>query len=167
MSPSIVFEDGGTYDINISGSGSGGSTPVVSGNGNPVITIGVRITNAHGSAVTLDGDLKFTLGNPDHHGNYFGWYGPYTGTPHLRFSNSAVTLGAGETRTFYGLTWRDDEIGWGLGGKSPADADQLAASERPRNVVLYIGGNSEIVLCDNMSPSIEFEEGGVYDIVIR
>lgn len=135
--------------------------------GNPVISIGVKIINSHGSAVTLDGDLKFTLGNPDHYGNYLGWDGPYNGTSHLVFSNSPVTLSAGEERVFNGITWRDEDTQQGLGRKSPANAEQLAASGRPRNVLLYVGGNSEIYLCDNMSSSIEFEDGQVYDIVIR
>ena len=78
-----------------------------------------------------------------------------------------MTLAAGEKREFYGVTWMDDEIGWGLGQKSPADAAQLAASERPRNVVLYVGGNSEIYLCDNMPSNIEFADGQIYDIYIR
>ena len=170
MDPNIVFTEGGEYTITLTSAGGYVPTPVPvtpTGDGNPVITIGVRIHNTRNSAVTLDGDLKFTLGNPDHYGRYFGWAGPYTGTPHLRFSPGAVTLAAGEVRDFYGVTWMDDEIGWGLGQKSPADAAQLAASERPRNVVLYVGGNSEIYLCDNMSSNIEFADGQIYDIYIR
>ena len=171
LDPSIVFEEGGTYTIYLSSVGSTPSvnptpTPTPSTGGNPAISINLRITNAHGSAVSLDGDLKFTLGNPDKFGNYFGWPGPYTGTDHIYFSGP-VTLAAGETRIFYNVGWTEKETGWGLGGKSPADAAQLAAAERPRNVVLYIGGNSEIVLCDNMDPNIVFEQGGTYDIVIR
>ncbi len=162
------FAYGATYSI-VLGGGSPTPTPnpTPPSGGNPVITIGVRIYNAHGSAVTLDGDLKLTLGNPDHNGNYLGWYGAYTGTPHLRFSPGEVTLAAGETRTFYGVTWRDEETGCGFGGKSPADTAELAVSGRPRNVLLYVGGNSEVYLCDNMSPDIELQEGGVYDITIR
>ena len=166
MDPNIVFTDGGVYNIVLSYVGAA-PAPTPTPGGNPVISINVRITNAHGSPVILDGDLKFTLGNPDKRGNYFGWGGPYNGTDHIYFYPYSVSLGAGETRVFNGVTWRDKDTGMGLGGKSPADAGQLAAADRPRNVLLYVGGNSTVVLCDNMDPNIVFEEGGTYDIVIR
>ena len=148
------------YDATKATVGGGG------GGTNPVISINITIVNNSGSLVTLDGDLKFTLGNPDHNGNYLGWNGPYNGTDHIGFSSSQVTLAAGESRTFNGLTWRDADTGCGLGDKSPANAEQLAAAGRPRNVLLYVGGESTVVLPENMDPTIIFEEGHTYTVTI-
>lgn len=138
---------------------------------NPAISISLNIHNSTGTDVLLNGDLKFTLGNPDRNGNYFNWEGPYTGTDHIFFSSSPVSFAAGETKTFHNVRWVEPETGWGLGGKSPANAEQLAAAERPRNVLVYVlepdgTANSEIVMCDNMDSNIVFTEGGIYDIVL-
>ena len=141
-------------------------TPVDPSVANPVITIAVNIVNNTGTAVTLDGDMVFVLGNPDHNGNHLGWEGSYNYTDPIRFSNSAVTLGAGEGRAFYGLTWREAELGAGMGEKSPLDPSLLAVAKSPRNVMVYVDGNSEVVLCDNMDPNIIFEDGGRYYIVL-
>ena len=134
--------------------------------GNPVISINVRLINNSGEPVTLDGDLKFILGNPDHYGNELGWSGLYNETDHIVFSDSPVILAADEKRVFTGVSWCDEDTQQGLGRKSPATEEQLAATERPRNVLLYVNGISEIVMCENMSSDIEFEDGKTYDIVI-
>ena len=166
MSTDIEFVDGETYDIVITSAGS--SAPI---EGNPPVNISLNIINNTGTDVLLNGDLKFTLGNPDKNGNYFNWSGPYTGTDHIFFSQSPVSFAAGETKTFHNVRWVEAETGWGLGGKSPANDEQLAAAQRPRNVLVYVlepdgTANSEIVMCDNMDPSIVFTEGGVYNIVL-
>ena len=133
---------------------------------NPVVTFGINIINNTDVDVKLDGDVVFVLGNPDHNGNYLGWDGAFNHTAPIRFSNTAVTLAAGETKTFNGLTWKDDESESGMGEKSPLDPSLLADAKRPRNVLLYVDGNYEVVMCDNMDTSIVFEEGKTYDIVI-
>jgi len=127
---------------------------------NPPITFGVKIVNNTDVSVTLDGSVMFVLGNPDHNGNYLGWDGSFNHTDPIRFSGSAVTLAAGETRTFDGL------VGDFMGEKSPVDPSQLEAANCPRNVVLYVNGSIENVLCDNMDTSLIFEEGGTYEIDI-
>ena len=100
----------------------GGNTP--SGEcANPAIAVNIRITNNTGSDILLNGDLKFTLGNPDRNGNYFGWDGAYNGTDHIFFSDSPVSFAVGETKIFYNVRWVEPETGCGLGGKSPADAE--------------------------------------------
>ena len=158
MPTDIVFQEGGVYDIVLS---SAGSTPSA---GNPVISIGVNIKNNTGQAVTLDGDLYFVLGNPDHNGNYMGWAGIYNKTGHIRFSDSSVTFGVGETKSFGGLTWNDE--GNGLGEKSPIDPALLSSTDYHHNVAVYVGGNGEVVYCENLDPNIVFTEGGVYDIYL-
>ena len=174
LSSSTVFQDGGIYDISIS-SISGGSAPAPSNpGGNPVISFGVNITNATGSPVQLDGRLRFVLGNPNQDGSWFaGWSGgPYIRTDNIYFSSSPIILGAGETRTFSGLTWRDADSGCGLGGASPLSSSYLpvyaddGSIAYAGNVLMYTGNRSDVTLCRNLSENIVFQEGGVYDILI-
>ena len=122
------------------------------------ITISLTITNNTDSPVTLDGDVVFVLGNPDIDGNYHGWEGSYNRTGHLSFSNSAVTLSAGESRT---VTVSGD-----LYRRSPANASAVAAAGRRSNVLLYVGGDSEIAICNSMDNSIVFQNGGTYSVSI-
>ena len=173
LSSSIVFKDGETYDIVVSG-GSAPAPQPVSGGTNPVISFGVRITNAHGSPLSLDGRLRFVLGNPDHNGTYYGGYmGDYLRTDNIWFSSTPIVLGAGETREFYGLSWRDADTGYGLGETSPLNPGRLpiysddGGIAYARNVLIYIGGRSDLILCDNLSGSLIFQQDGMYDIVIR
>lgn len=182
MDPNIIFRDGETYTISLSSNNGAAPVnptptpvnPTPSVNGNPVITIGINLINRHGSAVALDGDIVFVMGNPDHNGNYLGFWAdgtPYTlfsnRTDHIYFNGGApVILGANEQRTFY-IRWQDADCGAGMGEKSPLDPSLLAAAGRKRNVLLYVGGNSEIIFCQNLSPSIIFREGEVYNIIIE
>lgn len=175
MDPNTIFRDGNTYPITIASAGinPGGSSPVSpQGGDHGVITFGVNITNAHGSPITLNGDVVFVLGNPNHNGRYFGAYkGPYLRTDHIYFS-SPVTLPAGETRYFGGLYWRDGDTGLGMGEMSPANDSQLAIAQRRSNVLLYVKepdgtANSEIVICDPMSPNEIFRNGETYNIIFR
>ena len=134
-----------------------------------VININVRITNNRSSSVTLDGDLQFVFANPDKNGNYHGTNddgSPYTGTynrsGHLRFSTSPVTIQAGQSMTF---AMNNVEIG----GRNPLEPSKITWTidkRAPRNVMLYVDGNSSTVLADNMDPNIVFVNGGTYDIVI-
>ena len=116
----------------------------------------------------------FIMGNPDHNGNYFGRWSdgtPYTlssnRTGHIRFSGSRVTLAPGESASFGGLTWQDDEFnsngGGGMGEKSPLHPS-LLPSNRPANVLVYVGGDSEKVICGNMDSNIIFRNGETYTI---
>ena len=181
MDPSIIFRDGETYTISLSSVGATPTpvnptpvNPTPSVSGNPVITIGVNLINRHGSAVALDGDIVFVMGNPDHNGNYMGFWAD--GTPYTLFSNrtdhiylnggAPIYLGAGESKTYY-FRWQDSDCGAGMGEKSPLDPSLLAAANRKRNVLLYVNGNSEIIFCQNLSSSIIFREGEVYDIIIE
>ena len=152
-----------------------GSAPAPSNpGGNPVISFGVNITNATGSPVQLDGRLRFVLGNPNQDGSWFaGWSGgPYIRTDNIYFSSSPIILGAGETRTFSGLTWRDADSGCGLGGASPLSSSYLpvyaddGSIAYAGNVLMYTGNRSDVTLCRNLSENIVFQEGGVYDILI-
>ena len=114
---------------------------------NPVITIGINLKNNTSSSIYLDGEIVFIMGNPDHNGNYFGRWSdgtPYklssNRTGHIIFS-SPLNIGAGETLSFGGLRWQDDEFnvngqGGGMGEKSPLDPS-LLPDNRPRNVLLY------------------------------
>ena len=134
-----------------------------------VININVRITNNRSSAVTLDGDLQFVFANPDKNGNYHGTNSdgsPYTGTYNrsgrLKFSNSSVTIPAGQSKTF---AMNNVEVG----GRNPLEPSKITwtiETRAPRNVMLYVDGNSSTVLADNMDPNIVFVNGGTYDIVI-
>ena len=145
--------------------------PVVAGN--PVININVNITNNTGSPQYLDGRLRFVLGNPDHNGTYYGGFrGDFFRTDNIYFSPTSIVLGAGETRRFTNLSWRDADTGCGLGETSPLNPGRLPILDDhggiayARNVLMYIGGRSDLVLCDNLSSNIVFKDGETYDIVI-
>ena len=173
LSSNIVFTQGQVYDIVLTSVGSG-SAPSGGSGSNPVISFGVNITNATGSPVQLDGRLRFMLGNPNQDGSWFaGWSGgPYIRTDNIWFSGSSIVLGAGETRTFSGLTWQDADSGCGLGGASPLSSAYLpiyaddGSIAYAGNVLMYTGGRSDVTLCQNLSQGIVFQNGGVYDIVI-
>lgn len=146
--------------------------PVVAGN--PVININVNITNNTGSPQYLDGRLRFVLGNPDHNGTYYGGFrGDFFRTDNIYFSPTSIVLGAGETRSFTNLSWRDADTGCGLGETSPLNPGRLPIRSGDggiafaRNVLIYIGGRSDVILCDNLSGSLIFQQDGMYDIVIR
>ena len=134
-----------------------------------IININVRIINNSSSAITLDGDLQFVLANPDKKGNYHGtnddgspYTGPYNRSGHLLFSASPVTIPAGQSMTF---AMNNVEIG----GRNPLEPSKITWTidkRAPRNVMLYVDGNSSTVLADNMDPNIIFVNGGTYDIVI-
>lgn len=151
--------------------GNEGQDPIPTGN-HDVISFGVNITNAHGSAIELVGEIVFILGNPDHNGNYFGNYtGRYVRTDHITFS-SPVTLAAGETKSFDNISWRDSDTGLGMGGTSPLDPSLLTDIGRRSNVLLYVleqdgTKNSEIVICDPMDKNIIFQNGQIYSITFR
>lgn len=152
------------------GSGGGG------GGVNPVVNISIRIKNNHGSPLTLDGRLRFVIGNPDHNGHYFcdsKYRGDYLRTDNIWFSTSPVSLENGESRTFSNLSWRDADTGCGLGETSPLNPGRLPILDDhggiayARNVLIYINERSDQILCDNMSNSIIFQEGQTYDITIQ
>lgn len=162
-----VFKNGGSYTITITNyNGTPSPAPTPTPSGNPVISINVNIQNNTGQAVTLDGDLYFVLGNPDHNGNYLGWQGSYNKTGHIYFSDTPVSFGVGETKSFFGISWYDSDTGCGLGEKSPIDPSELQAIGYHHNVAVYVGGNGEVVFCENMDPSIIFAEGGTYDVIL-
>lgn len=153
-----------------------GDTPINPGtsDGNPVININVNITNATSSSVQLDGRLRFVLGNPNQDGSWFaGWSGgPYIRTDNIYFSSSPIILGAGETRTFSGLTWQDADSGCGLGGASPLNSNYLpvyaddGSIAYAGNVLMYTDGRSDTTLCQNLSSSIIFTNGETYNLTI-
>lgn len=143
-----------------------------------VISINVCIENSKDEDVTLDGDLCLILANPTKNGEYIGWMGVYNRTPHIRFADGPVTIPAGGSKTFYGITYSEDadimdgggtvidHRTIGLGGRSPL-ADALVADiGRQSNVLLYVGGDSEVAVCDCMDSSIIFENEGTYQIKV-
>ena len=170
MSPSTVFKDGVTYDIVISSyneiSTSQPDVPIATPTGQvapeKTISINVNLTNASGRRVALDGVINFVLGNPDAYGYYHGMINgqPYT-MPYNREKCNfpSTSMAPGETKTI--------TVTGPLGNRSPLKPSLLGIAERPRNVLLYIGGVSEVVLCDNMDPGIIFQNGGSYNITFR
>lgn len=148
----------------------------VSNVSNPVINVNVRITNNTGSDVTIQGRLRFILGNPNQDGSYFGGWsgGSYIRTDSIYFSNDSVTFTAGETKSYNNLTWQDADTGCGLGGASPLSSDYLpiyadnGSLAYARNILIYDGeGRSDTILCNNLSEDIVFQNNGTYDIVIN
>ena len=141
---------------------SGSSTPTL---GQEIqITIGLKLINASGRTVTLDPKLNFVLGNPDKNGYYHGRWDDgsiYTLAYNREQSSfgSYITLGAGESRLVY--------VSGPLGGRSPLDPSKLYIAERLSNILLYIGNNSEVVICENMNPNIVFQNGGIYNVVFH
>lgn len=144
--------------INAMNEGGGGTI-------NPIINVNITITNSTSSSITLDGDMALYVGNPDSRGVYNGWAGPYNQTTHFNFSNAAVTIGSGESRTFNNCTPLLDANN-GIGFKRPATQEEISDSGSARNVKLYIGGISEIAVADNLNSNIVFENGGTYTVNI-
>ena len=147
--------------------------PIDPSAGNPVIRINVNIVNNAGTPITLDGRLRFVLGNPDHNGTYFGGYqGLYIRTDNIWFSSAAVTIGIGQTLSFSNLLWQDGDTGCGLGETSPLNAgyfpirDDTGGIAYAGNVLIYTESRSDVAICDNLSSSIIFKEGETYTISI-
>ncbi len=169
----IDFVKGSVVD-NSSSTSTPNSDPTPTPNPTPsssesIININVRITNNRSTALALDGDLQFVLANPDKNGVYHGtnddgspYKGAYNRSGHLKFSSSSVTIPAGQSKVF---AMNNVE----LGGRSPLEPSKITwtiETRAPRNVMLYINGNSSAVLANNMDPNIVFANGGTYDIVI-
>jgi hypothetical protein len=54
-----------------------------------------------------------------------------------------------------------------MGEMSPLNPALLGIAQRKSNVLLYVGGDSEVVICDNMSPGEVFVNGGTYSVTFR
>ena len=183
-----TFEDEGSYSLTIPADttewSGGGQTPEYDTDPDPeptptpsgdhsVISFGLNITNAYGSAIQLVGEVVFIIGNPDKDGNYMGSYtGRYVRTDHITFNNGTITLQNNQTASFNNVSWRDTDTGLGMGGTSPFDPALLSDIDRKSNVLLYVyeqdgTKNSEIVLCDSLSKDIVFENGQTYNITFR
>ena len=142
-----------------------------------IISVNIRVKNNRTSTTTLDGDFCFVLKNPDEDGRYVGWTGLLNRTDHIMLQNG-LTLSPGEERTFTNISFgqtatiydaNGNIIGegeWGLGRRRCLDPSLLSQAGRPRNVLVYVGGDSEVVLCDNMDPNVVFVEGGTYTITL-
>ena len=189
LDPNIVFQDGQTYNVIITTVNSG-TTPTPTPTGSD-LSFSLNLINASGRTVTLDGDVVFVLANPDVYGNYHGWRGEYNRSDHIYFTQQPgvhlnkqiyyanpeqpnkslcqrLTIPAGESRLVYAedlYVDRYDLIG-GV-GRSPLDPSWFWFAERKSNVLLYIDGNSEAVICDPMDTSIIFQNGGTYNVVFR
>ena len=189
LDPDIVFQDGQTYNVIITTVNSG-TTPTPTPTGSD-LSFSLNLINASGRTVTLDGDVVFVLANPDVYGNYHGWRGEYNRSDHIYFTQQPgvhlnkqiyyanpeqpnkslcqrLTIPAGESRLVYAedlYVDRYDLIG-GV-GRSPLDPSWFWFAERKSNVLLYIDGNSEAVICDPMDTSIIFQNGGTYNVVFR
>jgi hypothetical protein len=158
MDSGIVFQNGETYNVVITSVGSSQPAPTPAPSVSN-IAINLNLINESGRAIGLDGDVVLVLGNPDVNGNYHGWDGPYNRTEHMGFNTGGFTLGAGESRVV--------TIIGELDGRSPLDPSWLSFAQRRSNVLLYVGGNSEIVIADNMDPNIVFRNGQTYNVVFR
>ena len=183
MDKTIVFAEGGTYDIVIPNTGGSSQTPVEDDPNSQTtptatgakISVNFKITNNRTTSITLDGDMQLVLANPDKSGNYHGtnadgsaYKGTYNRTGRLTFSSSKVTIAAGQSKTFAMRSVVIDG-GEGLGGRSPLDPTKInwsADVRAQRNVMLYVDNNSSAILANNMDKNIVFAEGGTYDIVI-
>ena len=138
----------------------------------------VKITNNKSTAVNLDGDMEILLANPDTKGVYHGgdwkngkwvpYQGRYTSSGRIKFSESAVNIAAGDSQIF-DLDGVEIDGGEGFGGRSPFDPakiDWSADRRTPRNVWLYVNGNPQTLLANNMDKNYVFTNGQTYDIVI-
>jgi hypothetical protein len=88
----------------------------------------------------------------------------YNRTGHIRFNSVPITIPAHDSMLFIGVDATNSEVV--LRGRNCLDPSLLPVADRPRNVLLYVDGNSEIVLADNLDPDIVFEDGGNYKLVI-
>lgn len=125
------------------------------------IRINLRIMNYTTKAVTLNGELRFVLVNPDREGKYHGWDGVYNRTDRICFSSKAVTIQPGDNLSFANIQCP------GLGGRSLLPGDRMKETSYKTNVLLYdTNGDSDKIVPKNMSSSFYFENGGTYQIII-
>lgn len=144
-----------------------------------VISVTLDLVNQSGRDVTLDGEVCLVLANPDTKGRYHGWTGVYNRTPHIRFAPSKVTVKAGGTHratfTYDDITEEimdakgtvvETNLRNGLGFRRPLDKSLLSVANRKSNVLLYIGGDSEVIVCDPL-PADVFEDGKAYTVKFK
>lgn len=154
--------------------------PVPEPTGDDVISINIRIENRSGMNVSLDGDMNLVLANPTRKCEYCGWHGCYNRTDHFRFSDGQVYIPDGESMTFHDISISmpanvmdadGNVIGqkiFGFGNRSPLDPElTVSVANRKSNVLLYVGNDSEVAVCEFMDPGIVFEQGGTYTVVIK
>lgn len=102
------------------------------------VTINVTIHNGSNAAKTLGGKIKFYVPNPDPAGNEYGWGGSYNGYT-AWFSDAAITLAAGASRTFSGVVVE------GVGGRSPISISDLQAASANKTANVELGDSSNNV----------------------
>lgn len=119
------------------------------------VMMSVTIYNGSSNAVTLGGDVKFYVPNPDPAGREYGWSGKYNGYE-VQFWPTTFVLAAGASKTFNGLSID------GIGGRSPISlsALQAASSSKTANVELSdANGNKGVIVPQNLSTDFVFTNG--------
>ena len=158
-----------------------------------VITFTLKVRNNRSTAVTLDDKINFVLANPDPNGFYYGdnngqpWTGPYNrvayspmGTGKMNCitipanSEKAFTISySGVTGKVYNndLTLYGSDVITGLGGRNLVseayvNSSQWPASRGKSNILLYVNGESNVVVPGCLDSSIRFEDGKIYTVNI-
>lgn len=158
-----------------------------------VVTFNVIIKNSRSQAVTLDDKINFVVANPDVNGFYYGANGD--GTPYTGFYNrwgvalvgngKKITIPAYGSQVFKMTPNANSNIFYqngtpygsgvenGLGGRNLVSQKQIddcttwPSSRGRANVLLYVDGDSNVVVPQSLDSNIFFEEGGTYTVVIK
>ena len=119
------------------------------------VTISVTIYNGTNAAKVLGGKVKFYVPNPDPAGNEYGWSGAYNGYE-AWFSDAAITLAAGQSRTFSGVVLEN------IGGRSPIAYSDLHAASASKTANVELGDSSNAygnIVPQNLDTSFVFSNG--------
>ena len=161
--------------------------------GQPV-NFNLKIKNTRPTAVVIDNKINFVLANPDKNGFYYGdnnggaYLGPYNRVAIIlngSYVQRSITIPAyGEvvlpinSSSVTGAVWCEGgqkkygtDIVTGMGGRNLVPESYVKsagwpASRGKSNVLLYVDGDSNVVVPTSLSSDICFVNGATYEIKI-
>lgn len=154
------------------------------------IDMTLKIVNTHPYAITIDNKINFVLANPCPNGYYYGdnggkaWTGAYNRVAVIlgkEYKAKSITIPANSEVEFQvryeaitGVVYLNDaktvfatNLLTGLGGRNLAEDSVVKGPDWPAsrgksNVLLYVDGDSNVIVPECLSPNIKFEQNGVY-----
>lgn len=161
--------------------------------GQPV-TFNLKIKNTRPTAVVIDNKINFVLANPDKNGFYYGdnnggaYLGPYNRIAVVlngSYVQRSITIPAyGEVvlpisyQEITGAVWCErgtkkygTDVVTGMGGRnlvpeSFVNEPSWPSTRGKSNVLLYVDGNSNVVVPTCLSGDVLFENNATYEIKI-
>lgn len=157
-----------------------------------VVSFTLKIQNKRSSAIAIDDKINFVLANPDRNGFYYGEVNgsPYTGI-YNRFeikplgtgNKKSITIPANGEKSFTLKPSSECEVfnpdkslygnvlngfgGRNLVTKEFVNSESWNSSRGKTNVMLYVDGDSNIVVPECMDSNVVFEDGKTYTLIIK